>query len=96
MDRVVIDTEGASLKLAAQGGPLPGNVISFILCPLAPRGRSLRNTFRPEALGCGDDQIVVALIGITNQGLVRVWDSFRDYQIGGRPAFAEAASRRQA
>ncbi len=25
-------------------GPLPGNVLSFILCPLAPRGRS--NRFR--------------------------------------------------
>ncbi len=25
-----------------------------------------------EPLGCGDDQIVVALIGVANQGLVRV------------------------
>jgi len=36
---------------------LPGNVLSFILCPLAPRGRSLRGTFRPEPLACGDDQL---------------------------------------
>ncbi len=65
MDRIVIDTEGRVEKPAAPGAPLPGNVLLFVLrspwsglIDLARSlRRSLRRTFRPEPLGCGDDQM---------------------------------------
>jgi len=43
------------VKLPSQGPGLPGNVISIILCPLAPRAaRGSRGTFRPTHLFFND------------------------------------------
>jgi hypothetical protein len=36
MARIVIDTEGRVVKLAAPRAALPGNVLSFVLCPFLP------------------------------------------------------------
>jgi hypothetical protein len=67
------------MKFAARRAALPGNVVSFVLCPSAPPlGRCLRGTLRPEPLEGGHDGMLWgALAGIKNQGPLWTWDSFR-------------------
>jgi hypothetical protein len=61
-----IDTEGGVLKLAARGAALPGNVLSFVLCPACALGRDMGFTCGvPSAQPFrGSGTRVIALTGV--------------------------------
>jgi hypothetical protein len=68
MDRVIIDTGGASCEARRPWGGASRQCAVIHIVPLGSvKRRSLRGTFRPEPLRRGDDQIGGgALIGIQN------------------------------
>ena len=88
---------GASFEARRPQGGASQQCIIIPIVPLGPAYKTgLAGHFPAEPLECDDHWILrESVVGLNNEGLVRGPGPMPRSFKGGRPAFAEAASRRQ-